>query len=520
MLSQYDSWTNTPLVQMTDTTEAQVLGEQAAWATALGTGKVTGTEQNGVITVTNTTGATVNAAITAPTGTTVNGATFGQSYGGTQSTWTNVTSSGLKLDASVGVLVDGALLNSNEGITSPNGEFSLVMQGDGNLVEYDGTTAAWSSGTSTAGSLVVMQTDGNLVIYSGSVYKWQSGTSGNPGAQLVLGNNGILSIDSASGVPLWGATGILVPNTTLAANQSITSPNHAYRLTMQNDGNLVEYDGATAAWSSGTSTAGSTVTMQGDGNLVIYSAAVAKWSSGTSGNSDASLILTDNGILSIDSGGGVPVWGAAGTLVPNATLAANQSITSPNHTYRLTMQADGNLVEYDGATAAWSSGTSTAGSTVTMQADGNLVIYSAGVAKWSSGTSGNPGAYLVLGDSGYLSVISSEGIPLWGAVGVVVPNASLGVNQSITSPNHSYRLTMQADGNLVEYNGATAKWASDTATAGSTVIMQADGNLVIYSAGVAKWSSGTSGNPGAYLALSDTGVLTINSTDGVVIWTA
>jgi hypothetical protein len=520
MLSQYQAWTSMPLVQMTDTTEATVLGEQAAWATALGTGKVTASEQNGVINVTNTTGATVNAAITAPSGTTVNGAVFGQSYGGAQSAWTSVTASGITMDSSVGVLADGSVLTANEGITSPNGEFSLVMQGDGNLVEYDGATAAWSSGSNTAGSVVEMQTDGNLVIYSGSTYKWQSGTSGNPGAYLVLGDDGVLTIDSASGIPLWGATGVVVPDTTLASNHSITSPNGKYRLTMQSDGNLVEYDGATAAWSSGTSTAGSTVTMQTDGNFVIYSGSTYKWQSGTSGNPGAYLVLTDNGVLGVDSANGVPLWGATGELVPNATLASNHSITSPNGSYRLTMQSDGNLVEYDGATAAWSSGTSTAGSTVTMQNDGNFVIYSGSTYKWQSGTSGNPGAYLVLGDNGVLAVDSFDGIALWTATGALAPNASLATNKSITSANGQYRLTMQSDGNLVEYNGATAKWASDTATAGSSVIMQADGNLVIYSSGVAKWQSGTSGNPGAYLYLADNGVLTIDSSDGLVIWTA
>ena len=522
LLCQYNTYfnANTPYQQLTMGAIGATLQNQTAWTTALATGKVKATEQNGIINVTNTTGATVSTPITTPAGTTVTGATFGQSYAGAQSGWTSVTASGLSLDATVGVLVDGAVLTANEGITSPNGEFSLVMQGDGNLVEYDGATPAWSSGTNTAGSVVEMQTDGNFVIYSGSVYKWQSGTSGNPGAYLVLGNNGILTVDSASGLPLWGATGIVVPDTTLASNKSITSPNGTYRLTMQSDGNLVEYDGATAAWSSGTNVAGSTVTMQSDGNLVIYSAGVYKWQSGTSGNPGAYLVLEDDGVLSVDSASGTPIWGATGIVVPNSTLASNKSITSPNGTYRLTMQSDGNLVEYDGATAAWSSGTSSAGSTVTMQNDGNLVIYSAGVYKWQSGTSGNPGAYLVLGDNGILTVDSSQGVALWAAVGALVPNNSLTTNESIISPNGAYRLTMQSDGNLVEYNGATVKWASDTATAGSSVIMQDDGNLVIYSSGVEKWQSGTSGNDFAYLDLANSGVLTINSSNGVVLWTS
>ena len=55
MLSQYNAWYNAtaPLDQMTDVTEAQVLQEQGAWATAeAGTG-ITASETNGTVTVTN-----------------------------------------------------------------------------------------------------------------------------------------------------------------------------------------------------------------------------------------------------------------------------------------------------------------------------------------------------------------------------------------------------------------------------------------------------------------------------------
>jgi len=49
----------------------------------------------------------------------------------------------------------------------------------------------------------VMQGDGNLVVYDGSTPEWASGTSGFPGAYLSLGNDGYLSVLSASGVALW-----------------------------------------------------------------------------------------------------------------------------------------------------------------------------------------------------------------------------------------------------------------------------------------------------------------------------
>src|SRR5664280_339346 len=92
MLSQYDAWTTTPLVQMTDVTEANVLAEQSAWAKAAGS--VTATETNGVVTVTNASGSPVSVPITVPPGTTVGGAAFGQPYGGELSTWTSVPVAG------------------------------------------------------------------------------------------------------------------------------------------------------------------------------------------------------------------------------------------------------------------------------------------------------------------------------------------------------------------------------------------------------------------------------------------
>ena len=93
MLSQYNTYYNAsaPLSQMTDVISAQTLGEQGAWTTALAGGKVTATETNGVVTVTNG-GQAVGIPVTVPTGTTVNGAAFGSAYGGTLSSWSPLAS--------------------------------------------------------------------------------------------------------------------------------------------------------------------------------------------------------------------------------------------------------------------------------------------------------------------------------------------------------------------------------------------------------------------------------------------
>ena len=93
MLSQYNAWynTNSPLDQMTDVAEAQVLAEQGAWATAetASTPQYTASVTNGTVTVANA-GPAVNVPITVPAGTTVNGAAFGTAYGGQLSDWVNL----------------------------------------------------------------------------------------------------------------------------------------------------------------------------------------------------------------------------------------------------------------------------------------------------------------------------------------------------------------------------------------------------------------------------------------------
>jgi hypothetical protein len=95
-LGQYNSWYNStaPITQMTDTSENQVLAEQSNWAAAENAGSVTASEQNGVVTLSNTSGSPVAIPVTVPPGTTVNGAAFGSPYGGQLSAWTPVPAKG------------------------------------------------------------------------------------------------------------------------------------------------------------------------------------------------------------------------------------------------------------------------------------------------------------------------------------------------------------------------------------------------------------------------------------------
>jgi CHAP domain len=213
--------------------------------------------------------------------------------------------------------------------------------------------------------------------------------------------------------------------------------------------------------------------------------------------------------------------GPGNELTSGQELTAGQSITSPAGEYQLTMQSDGNLVEYFQGQALWASGTSgTSGAYVLMQGDGNLVIYGTGGAVWTSGTAGNSGAYLNLQDDANLVLYSSGNVPLWldAAVNDTLTNGQeLHAGQSLESGNRSYQLLMQDDGNLVLYGPAGALWASGTpGTSGGLVLMQGDGNLVLYGTSGAVWSSGTAGNSGAHVLLQNDGNFVLYGSSGAV----
>jgi Putative Ig domain len=110
MLAQYKTWynyTNSPLDPMNDVTEAQTLQDQSTWASAENGPGISASITNGTVTVANS-GAALNVPVTVPAGTTVNGAAFGQAYGGTLSDWVNVGTVPLTLVENVGPTITSA----------------------------------------------------------------------------------------------------------------------------------------------------------------------------------------------------------------------------------------------------------------------------------------------------------------------------------------------------------------------------------------------------------------------------
>ena len=189
-------------------------------------------------------------------------------------------------------LLAGQVLHPGQDLVSPNGQYTLTMRTNGNVVVSGNNCVIWSSGTSGTGNYLTMQTDGNLVIYtSAGKALWASGTNGSGTADhLSLQNDGNAVVYTSADKAVWSAgrsnANRLCTSGLLHAGQALYSPSERYELTMQTDGNLVVYDNGKAIWASNTSGTGSAnyMVMQNDGNVVVYtSAGKAVWASGTSG---------------------------------------------------------------------------------------------------------------------------------------------------------------------------------------------------------------------------------------------
>lgn len=317
------------------------------------------------------------------------------------------------------------VLRAGDYLQSSDAHYRLVMQGDGNLVEYIGGRALWETDTvGHPGARAVMQGDGNLVVYGpNDEALWNAQTVGHPGAHLALQPDGNLVVYGPSDSPLWANyanNSLMGVGEELKPDQYLQSSDGHYKLVMQSDGNLVEYVGGRALWASETGGhPGSRVIMQSDGNLVVYDPAEkALWDSKTAGTDGGWLAVQPDANLVVYSAAGGAVWANGAydaLLLSEETLRPGQYLEASDRHHTLVMQGDGNLVLYGDKGALWSSNTvGHPNARAVMQGDGNLVVYGPdGQALWSTGTQGHDGARVAVQPDGNLVIYSSANSPLW-----------------------------------------------------------------------------------------------------------
>lgn len=92
----------------------------------------------------------------------------------------------------------------------------------------------------------------------------------------------------------------------LGRGASLTSPNGAYTLTLQEDGNLVLAARGEAVWAAGTDNQGADrAAVQEDGNFVVYAGDKPIWHTDTKGKKDVRLVIQDDRNVVLYSADGV-----------------------------------------------------------------------------------------------------------------------------------------------------------------------------------------------------------------------
>jgi hypothetical protein len=104
----------------------------------------------------------------------------------------------------------GTQLDVNNAVYSPNQEYRLNMQNDGNLVLYGALDGYYRWSTNTGGSganKAIMLQDGQFCLQTASgAIAWSTSTF-DAGSVCRLQNDGNLVVYNAQGTPVWNAGG-------------------------------------------------------------------------------------------------------------------------------------------------------------------------------------------------------------------------------------------------------------------------------------------------------------------------
>lgn len=155
----------------------------------------------------------------------------------------------------------GQRLEAGDHLTSLNGRYVLILQKDGNLVLYDGESPVWASNTCGQPVAFAQLAEHHFALHAADGHVlWKVDTHGAD--RVVVQNDRNVVAYKRDGSAPWASGTVnaeeLKPRDrirrleTLRVGDSLKSGNGKYVLFLQEDGNLVLYEGDHPHWASNT----------------------------------------------------------------------------------------------------------------------------------------------------------------------------------------------------------------------------------------------------------------------------
>lgn len=220
----------------------------------------------------------------------------------------------------VGSAPAGTKINPGDQVTSPNGQFKLIMQGDGNLVEYGiGNRVLWASNTAgSPGAIAVVGKNRALDITKNGkrLARWASAGTANSTALKIRADGTMALLAGRSVVVNWTTYQDRVPsgNTLLGGTVLRSDTTNTRILNMRTDGNLVQKVNGRVVWQSRTGGhPGAWAELQPKGNFVIWTRdasrkKVALWTSRTGTAGSGNLLVQVDGNVVLYGSKDTRVW--------------------------------------------------------------------------------------------------------------------------------------------------------------------------------------------------------------------
>ena len=117
----------------------------------------------------------------------------------------------------------GQSLRRWQALRSPNGRFTLAIDGDGRLAVHDRGTPIWTAAAAAPGRRLINQNDGNLVLYADPdrpVAVWSNGRYRTAPGPLWMQDDGNLVRYDGAGKPIWASGTVVAPPAAAQAGSS------------------------------------------------------------------------------------------------------------------------------------------------------------------------------------------------------------------------------------------------------------------------------------------------------------